>query len=81
MGVHWKILFLGGVHKIKKTIFREDCVKRGFGQFADLQEGLAKKRVVVFFRGLIPQCTPYLKYNAEIMFYSSACTVNNSALV
>ena len=31
--------------------------KRGLGQFADLNGGLARKKEAVFLRGLIPQCT------------------------
>ena len=33
-------------------------LKRGLGQFADLKGGLAKKKGVVFWEGLISQCTP-----------------------
>ena len=29
-----------------------DCLKRGLGQFVDSKRGLAKKRGVVFLRGL-----------------------------
>ena len=34
--------FRSGV--MKKPIYREDCLKRGLGKFADLKGGLAKKR-------------------------------------
>ena len=57
MGVHWKIQFLRGVHK--KPIYMEGLPKKSggrLGQFADLRGRLAKKRTVVFLRGLTPQC-------------------------
>ena len=40
---------------MEKPIYRGDCLKRGFGQFADLRGGLAKKRGMVFLRG-VPRC-------------------------
>ena len=40
---------------MKKTIYRWDCLKRGLGQFADLKGGSAKKRGMVFLRG-VPRC-------------------------
>ena len=39
---------------MEKPIYRGDCLKRGFGQFTDLR-GLAKKRGMVFLRG-VPRC-------------------------
>ena len=35
VGVHWKIRILEGVYE--KPIYRGNCLKRGFGQFADLR--------------------------------------------
>ena len=40
---------------MKKTIYRGDCLKRGLGQFADLKRGLAKKRGMMFLRGVDTQ--------------------------
>ena len=37
VGVHWKIQILEGVYE--KPIYRGNCLKRGFGQFADLRGG------------------------------------------
>ena len=37
MQVHWKIQFLGGVHK--KPIYRGNCLKGRLGEFADLRGG------------------------------------------
>ena len=39
-----KIPFLGGESSKKKKKNREDCLKTGLGQLADLIEGLAKKK-------------------------------------
>ena len=44
MKVHWKIRFLGEVHE--KTNIQGGLPKKGYGQFADLIGGLAKKRGV-----------------------------------
>ena len=43
MGIHRKIHILVGGELRAKTIYRVDCLKRGFGQFADLRRDLAKK--------------------------------------
>ena len=40
MWVHWKIHFLGGKKKKKKTVYRVELPKTGeLGQFEDLREG------------------------------------------
>ena len=50
VGVHWKIQILEGVYE--KPIYRGNCLKRGFGQFADLRGGGGfLKEGVVFSRG------------------------------
>ena len=54
LGVHGKIRVLEGQFH-EKPIYRGDCLKRGgggFEQFADLRGGLARKRGVVFLRGV-----------------------------
>ena len=58
MGVHWKINFLGRVHR-KTNVQRGDCPKKeGLGQFSDLRGAFGKKQGLVCWRGrgLIPQC-------------------------
>ena len=53
-----KIRFLRGGGFTKNQYIGGLPKKGRLGQFADLTEGLAKKRGVVFLRGgLIPQCT------------------------
>ena len=55
-GVHGKIQVLEkGFHE--KTICSVDCLKRGFGQFADLRGAWQERGGGVFEGGLIPQCT------------------------
>ena len=51
IGVHWKIELLGGSRK--NNIYRGESPKKGgLGEFTDLRGGLAKKRGIVFLRGL-----------------------------
>ena len=51
MGVHWKVLFLGGSQK--KTIFRGDCVKMGAWTVCKFKSRVNEKEGVVvnFFFG------------------------------
>ena len=45
------LIFRVGAHE--KSIYRGNCLKRGWlGQFSDLSGGLAKKKGVVFLRGV-----------------------------
>ena len=49
--VHWKILFLGGVHK--KPVYRGDCLKREAWTVCRFKGGLGKKeRGSVFEEGI-----------------------------
>ena len=43
MGVHWRIQFLGGVHK-----YMGNCLKRGAWTVCRFKRGLGKKKGVVF---------------------------------
>ena len=54
-----KIPFLGGESSLKKQKNREDCLKTGLGQLADLIEGLAKKKSGAF-EGVISQYTLWI---------------------
>ena len=57
MGVHGKIWVLEEGFT-KNQYIGGDCLKRGFGQFADLRQGgLARKKVFLSGGGLTPQCT------------------------
>ena len=47
VGFHWKIWFLGGGGSRKNKYIERIALKGGLAQFADLNEGLAKKRIVV----------------------------------
>ena len=49
MGVYWKKWIFKGVQE--KPIYRGNCLKRGLGQFADLEGAWQKKKVE---GGLIP---------------------------
>ena len=49
-GVHWKIRLLGRGGGLEKTIYREDCLKRGLGQFFDLRGAWQERGGGVFER-------------------------------
>ena len=48
MSIHRKIQYLGEGWFTKKTVKKEDCLKRGLGQLTDLIGGLAKKKRCCF---------------------------------
>ena len=52
LGDRWKIRLLAGGSSRKTDIEGGLPKKGGFGQFADLREGLGKKVEVVFLRGI-----------------------------
>ena len=65
-GVHWKIWLLGarGSGVMKNQYRGRNCLKRGLRQFADLRGGLARKRRMVFLRGIW-----YLNAHYDIYIY------------
>ena len=79
MQVHWKIQFLGGVHK--KPIYRGNCLKGRLGEFADLRgggeggrgEGLGEKEGAYVIK---PQCILCLKMEMCIAKYVKQNMVN-----
>ena len=70
--VHWKIQFLGGVHK--KPIYRGNCLKGRLGEFADLRGGgLGEKEGAYVIK---PQCILCLKMEMCIAKYVKQNMVN-----
>ena len=74
-GAHWNIWFSGErVHE--KPIWRRDCLKSRFGQFADLRSGLCKKEGVFLMRGVYtPIYTMSTQNNLKVMknYYEKKC--------
>ena len=73
MQVHWKIQFLGGVHK--KPIYRGNCLKGRLGEFADLSGGggVGEKEGAYVIK---PQCILCLKMEMCIAKYGKQNMVN-----
>ena len=72
MQVHWKIQFLGGVHK--KPIYRGNCLKGRLGEFADLRGGGLGEKEGAFV--IKPQCILCLKMEMCIAKYDKQNMVN-----
>ena len=56
--------------------------KGGLGQFADLKGGLMKKKRVVFLKGVIPQCTLWVRWGmGDLKKWGGWGTLRNGRMI